>query len=681
MNIIEPPNLVRQERQFVEPPGLVQQERQLVEFPNLVQQERQLMDLYPLSREVPNVDAAVAEIARYSAELTLPQGTIHVISDVHGEDQKLRHVINNASGSLRPLVEKLFQEHLTPKHFQELLTLIFYPAEVVSRLERVLRTPQQQKDYALRMLHELFAVVRVLASRISLNHAMRIFPAEFRELFTEILHAPTAGRDRAYVEAIVDALAEEGALLRLIHLTGRVIRNLAIDELIIAGDCWDRGPRGDRVVEYLMQQPNVAVTWGNHDAAWLGAALGQEALICQVLRISLRYQRLMQLEEGYGIPLAPLDMLARKEYENDPSESFAVKGSEMRDARSMHLMQKAIAIMQFKLEGQTIARHPEWGLEHRRLLHRIDLAAGTVEVDGAIYPLRDAHLPTLDPTDPYALSEEEAVCLERLRTSFLASQKLADQVRWMTTRGHMHLIREDHLIFHGCVPVDERGDYLPMAVRGRPYRGKALFNAIEREVYRLVDRPSAAPDDLDLFWYLWSGPESPLFGKDRITTFERDLIADPATHHETNNPYFRLIHEAWFCEKILAEFGVDPVEGMIVNGHVPVKVEKGESPLKKSGKAVTIDGAFSRSYGDHGFTLVLEPRRTFIATHHKFQSVEAAIEMGADIVPKRTVVRESEQPRRIAGSQRGRELRYSIERLKQLIVAYRNHDLTERFPI
>src|SRR5208283_4232407 len=229
MNVIEPPNLAQQERQLIEPL-------------NLVQQERQLMDLYPLSREVPNVDAAVAEIARYSAELTLPQGTIHVISDVHGEDQKLR-----------PLVEKLFQEHLTPKHFQELLTLIFYPAEVVSRLERVLRTPQQQKEYALRMLHELFAVVRVLASRISLNHAMRIFPGEFRDLFTEILHAPTAGRDRVYVEAIVDALAEEGALLRLIHLTGRVIRNLAIDELIIAGDCWDRGPRGDRVVEYLMQ--------------------------------------------------------------------------------------------------------------------------------------------------------------------------------------------------------------------------------------------------------------------------------------------------------------------------------------------------------------------------------------------------------------------------------------------
>jgi fructose-1,6-bisphosphatase-3 len=595
--------------------------------------EREPVGLHPLSREIPNIDAAVAAIARFSAELTLPQGTIHVISDVHGEDQKLRHIINNASGTLRPLVERLFQEHLTPKHFQELLTLIFYPAEVVGRLERTLRTPQQQKDYALRMLHELFAVVRLLAARHSLKHATRIFPLEYQELFTEILHAPATGRDRAYVEAIVDALADEGSLLHLIHLTGRAIRNLTIDELVMAGDCWDRGPRGDRVVDYLMQQPNVALTWGNHDAAWLGAALGQEALICHVIRISLRYRRLLQLEEGYGIPLAPLDWLVRTVYADDPAENFAVKSIGMRDATSMARMQKATAVMQFKLEGQAIMRHPEWGLEHRRLLHRIDPAAGTIELDGVIYPLKDAHLPTLDPVSPYALSPEEVACLERMRTSFLASQKLADQVRWMTARGRMHLVREGHLIFHGCVPVDEQGDYLSMVVAGRLFCGKALFDAIEREVYRLVERPPFRPEELDLFWYLWSGPQSPLFGKDRITTFERDLVADPRTHHETKNPYFQLIHEAWFCDKILAEFGVDPSQGMIVNGHVPVKVEEGESPLKKSGKAVTIDGAFSQAYGDHGFTLVLEPRHTFIATHHKFESVQAAIEQGAESCP------------------------------------------------
>ncbi len=639
--------------------------------------ERDLVALQALAREVPNIDAAAAEIARFSAELTLPQGTIHVISDVHGEDQKLRHVINNASGTLRPLVQRLFEEHLPPRRFQDLLALIFYPAEMVGRLEKVLPTPEGQKEYAMRTLNELFNIVRLLASRRSLKQATRVFPAEYRDLFSEILQAPGASRHRAYTDAIVDQLAQHGRVLRFLHLTGRVIRNLAIDELVIAGDCWDRGPRGDRVVDYLMQQPNVALTWGNHDAAWLGAALGHGALICHVLRISIRYRRLAQLEEGYGIPLAPLDYLARTVYADDPAKAFTVKGTGLRDSLAMARMQKAAAVMQFKLEGQAIARHPEWEMDHRRLLHRIDLKAGTVEVDGVVHPLKDAYFPTLDPADPYRLNEEEEACLQRLRASFYASQKLWNHVRWLSARGRMHLVREGHLIFHGCMPVDAQGGYLPMTVAGKTHRGRALFDAIEREVFRLVDAGPRTPEDLDLFWYLWSGPASPLFGKDRITTFERDLIDDKKTHHESKNPYFRLIHEGWFCDKILEEFGVDPAEGMIVNGHVPVKVEEGESPLKRSGKAVTIDGAFSEAYGDHGFTLVLEPQQTFIATHHHFESVQAAIERGADIVPERTVIREWDRPRRVAAGHQGQQLRLQIETLERLIQAYRNHDLPQ----
>jgi fructose-1,6-bisphosphatase-3 len=641
--------------------------------------EHDLVALHALSREVPNIDAAVAQIARYSAEFTLPQGTIHVLSDVHGEDQKMRHVINNASGTLRPLVERLFREHLTPRQFQELITVIFYPAEVVERLERVLTTPEDQKRYARGILPQLFAVVRVLAAKRSLKHCVRVFPTDYRDLFSEILHSPAAERHRAYVDAIIDALAEHGRVLHLIHLTGRLIRNLAIDELIMAGDCWDRGPRGDHVVDYLMRQPNVTLTWGNHDAAWMGATLGHEALICHVLRISIRYRRLMQLEEGYGIPLVALEKLVRTVYADDPAECYAVKGESLRDPLTMARVQKAAAVMQFKLEGQAIARHPEWNLDHRRLLHRMDLKAGTIELDGTIYPLQDKYFPTIGPADPYALSPEEASCLEQLRSSFMASEKLWLQVRWMSDRGWMALIRENHLIFHGCVPVDEKGEYLPMAVAGRFYRGRELFEAIEQEVYRLAGGPTPTQSELDLFWYLWSGPESPLFGKDRITTLERDLIADPKTYHETKNPYFRLIHEVWFCDKILAEFGVDPTDGMIVNGHVPVKVEEGESPLKKSGKAVTIDGAFSEAYGDHGFTLVLEPQQTFIATHHHFESVQAAIEKGADIIPSRTVIWERERPRRIADSQRGRVLGFAIAQLEQLIEAYRSHELAQRF--
>jgi fructose-1,6-bisphosphatase III len=636
----------------------------------------ELATLEPLAREVPDVDAAIAEIARLSGELTLPKGTIHVISDIHGEDKKLRHVINNASGTLRPLVEHLFKDRMLPHEFQEFLTLIFYPAEVVGRLEQTLRDPQEQKAYALRTLRDLFDIVRVLASRRSLEAATRLLPADYRELLAEILHAPSTERDQAFIAAIVDQLVRRGRVLHLIHLIGRVIRNFAIDELIIAGDCWDRGPRGDNVVEYLMQQPNVSFVWGNHDAAWLGACMGHDALVCHVVRISIRYSRVLQLEEGYGIPIEPLESLARSIYRDDPATSFAVKGSWIREDLTMARMQKAAAVMQFKLEGQLIERHPEWDMGHRRLLHRMNLQKGTIEVDGVEYRLKDVYFPTIDPENPYELTAEERLCVRRLRSSFLASQKLWNHMRWMVGQGNMFLRREEHLIFHGCIPVDEQGNFLPMIIDGQPHTGRELFKAIEQVVFRVPETRNR--NDLDLLWYLWSGPRSPLFGKDRIATLERDLIADARPHHETKNPYFRLIHETWFCEKILAEFGVETDQGLIVNGHVPVELEKGESPIKRSGKAITIDGAFSESLGDHGFTLVLEPHRTFLALHYHFESVEAAILRGADIIPSITVVREWDHARTVADSQRGRRLRAEIEQLERLIVAYRNHELRER---
>ena len=629
--------------------------------------EAELASLRSLSREVPNVDFAVAEIARFSAELTLPRGAIHVLSDIHGEDKKLRHIINNASGTLRPLTERLLQHRMESAEFEEFLKLLFYPAEVVARLELTLKDPEQQRAYAQKTLPHLFEIVRVLASRRSLKHSTRLFPGEYRELFTEILHEPSTDRDRAYIQAIITELVRRKRVLHLVHLTGRVIRNLAVDEIVIAGDCWDRGPRGDRVVDYLMAQPNVSFVWGNHDMAWLGACLGDEALIAQVLRISLRYRRLTQLEEGYGIPVQPLEVLARTVYANDPATPFLPTESGMREASMIARMQKAAAILQFKLEGQKIERHPEWNLDHRRLLHRIDRARRTVSIGGMEYPLTDSALPTVDPTDPYALSEEERVCLERIRGSFLASKALWNQMRWMVSHGRMWLSREENLIFHGCVPVDERGDFLPMLVEGRNVAGRSLFETLESMVYRVLEtRDSVA---LDWLWYLWSGPNSPLFGKDRITTFERYFVTEPKAHHETKNPYFSLIHEEGFCAKILHEFGVDP-GGLIVNGHVPVKLEKGESPLKRSGKAITIDGAFSEAYGDHGFTLVLEPGGTILAKHHHFESVEAAVHQGADIIPDIDLIRRYPAPKRVADSQRGRDLQHAIAHLERLIDAY-----------
>jgi fructose-1,6-bisphosphatase III len=635
--------------------------------------EPELAVLRPLARRFPNPDSALAEIARLSAELTLPKGAVHVVSDVHGEDVKLRHIVNNASGTLRPLVERLFAARLSKAELQDFLALIFYPREMLERLEPEHAEPAPRRAFARRVLPDLITVVRALAPRYTLEHVSRLLPADYADLLRELLHEPSRGAE--YVDAVIDPLIRQGRDRHLIRLMVRLVRDLAVSELIVAGDCLDRGPRGDRVIEYLRRQPNVSFTWGNHDVAWLGAGLGQEALIAHVLRVSIRYRRLSQLEEGYGITMQPLEHLVRTVYKDDPAETYRPKGTGLRETDTMARMQKAAAVMQFKLEGQTIARHPEWHLDHRRLMKTLDPAAGTVAVDGKTYPLRDRSFPTLDPARPEELSAEEKKCMDRLRRSFLSSQKLWEHVRFLAERGALWLRRDDHLIFHGCVPVDDGGRFLPFPVDGTPRAGRALFEALERVVVRSLDTRTAA--DLDLLWYLWSGPLAPTFGKDRITTLERDLVADAAAHVETKNPYFKLIHEPAFCERVLAEFGCDPARGLIVNGHVPVKIDKGESPLKRSGKAITIDGAFSEAYGDHGYTLVMEAERTFIGMHHHFESVEAAVRDGVDIIPTTTVVREWQPPRRVADTERGAEIRAEIELLERLVNAYRSNSIRE----
>ena len=629
-----------------------------------------------LANEYPNVEAAVAEIARLTAVLTLPKGAVHVISDIHGEDKKLRHVINNASGTLRPLVEEIFGGRMTSDEMTEFVTLVFYPAEVTKQLEQTLQADEQIRDYAFRMLGPQLELLRFLVSNFSLRLATQVFPNEYRELLLEMMHAPSTERGPSFVTAIIDELVRRGRALHLIHLLGRLIRNLAIDELIIGGDCWDRGPRGDRVMDYLQMQPNVEFIWGNHDVLWLGAALGHDALICAVLRISLRYRRIGQLDEGYSVPLTPLEHLANTVYAEDPAEFFMPKGEGMRPKQVVARMQKAVAIMQFKLEGQIIERNPQWELDHRRLLHRIDHDRGLITIDGQQYALRDNRFPTIDRDKPYELTAEESYCLEVLRASFLSSQKLADHMRYMVGRGSMYLIRDDCLIFHGCVSVDDRGDFLPMIVDGQSLAGRKQFEGIETVVRRSVKEASAK--DLDFLWYLWSGPRSPLFGKDRIATLERDFIADKTPHKEIKDPYFALIHDEEFCEKVLREFGVSTVSGLIVNGHVPVKVDDGESPLKRSGKAITIDGAFSEAYGDYGYTLVLESDRIVLAEHHHFESVEAAIRDGVDIVPRVQTIRTFDTPKSTRDTERGERISYRIEMLERLVDAYHSNRLLEQ---
>lgn len=638
--------------------------------------EADLTMLELLALEFPNVDAAIAETARLAAVQTLPRNAVHIISDIHGEDKKLQHVINNASGTLRPLVERLFADKMTKDELADFLKLTFYPAEVTDRLKQTLNTPQDVKAYAVRTLMPQLELLRYLVSNFSLRLATRLFPPDYQELLLEMLHAPSTERGPEFIDAMLDELVARDRALHLIHLIGRLIRNLAVDELIIGGDCWDRGPRGDLVVEYLRRQPNVEFIWGNHDALWVGAALGNEALICTVLRVSLRYRRMGQLDEGYSVPLTPLEHLARTIYADDPAEFFMPKSSGMRPNDVVARMQKAAAVMQFKLEGQLIERNPQWDLGHRRLLHRINHEASTIEVDGKIYDLKDACFPTIDPQNPYQLTVEEEACLKRLKHSFLNSQKLQEQVRYMVGRGSMYLRRDECLIFHGCVPVDSHGKFLPLTVDGEQLSGREMFEGIEKVVHRAV--ASSEQADLDFLWYLWSGPRSPLFGKDRIATFERDFIQDKASHKETKDPYFSLIHEVDFCDSVLTEFGMETDGGLIVNGHVPVKVEEGESPLKRSGKAITIDGAFSEAYGDYGYTLLLEANRIILAEHHHFESVDAAIRDGIDIVPNVQEIRTFSKPRCTGETERGQRIQYRIEMLESLIEAYQTNRLHEQ---
>ncbi len=408
----------------------------------------------------------------------------------------------------------------------------------------------------------------------------------------------------------------------------------------------------------------------------MGACLGHEALIATVLRISLRYRRLSQLEEGYGITLAPLERLARTVYADDPAECFKAKGTGLRDDLLMARMQKAVAVLQFKLEGQVVARRPEWGMEARCLLHRIDARAGTVEIDGSTHPLRDTHLPTVNPEDPYALSAEESACMERLRESFVSSSPLWRHMSEVVRHGAVWLRRDEALIFHGCVPVDEEGEPLALEVEGQTFAGRVLFDALDRVVRRLFRRGAQTSSrDADWLWYLWTGPRSPLFGKDRMATFETYFVEDKATHAEQKNPYFRLLHDADFCARVSSEFGVR--EGMIVNGHVPVRVERGEEPVKRGGHAVTIDGAFSEAYGDRGYTLILGPGGVALAEHHHFESIGDAITAGADIVPKVTTLRAYDPPRTVADTEEGASIRRHAAALERLANAYEQGLLLE----
>jgi fructose-1,6-bisphosphatase-3 len=631
--------------------------------------------LRALARRFPTTAAALAEIGHLRAVLTLPKGTVHVVSDVHGEHKKLTHIVNNASGTLRPLVEALFASRLEPQELRTLLSIIYYPRETYARLRPEDETARMR--LVVQIVEREIEVLRALSRRHTRRHVEKVYPPALAGTLRELLSSRAEEDGRAaFQAALLEPLVRAGLEIELLRALAHAIRNLSVEELVVAGDLGDRGPRVDRVIDFLMRQRRVSIVWGNHDACWMGACLGQEALIATVLRVSLRYRRLSQIEEGYGITMAPVEKLARTMYGDDPAERFQVKGEGLRDRLEMARMQKAMAILQLKLEGQAIARHPEWEMEDRRLLHRIDPEAGTVTIDGVAHPLRDRALPTIDWRDPYALHPEEAACIARLRESFYRSARLWEHMSWVERHGSMSLTRDRALIFHGAVPVQDDGAWRASTIDGEKVSGKALFAACERVVRRAFRDRAAA--DLDTLYWLWAGPASPLFGKDRMATFETYFVADKATHHETKDPYFAKIHDADFCARVIGELGGDRERGLIVNGHVPVKLDEGEKPMKRSGRAVTIDGAFSEAYGDRGYTLVLDANGTWLAQHHHFESVDAAVANGADIIPTIEHIERLEAPRTVGGTEVGVELRHEIDALEALVRAYAAHEVREQ---
>lgn len=635
--------------------------------------------LEALARRFANREAAIAEIAHLEAVLTLPKGTVHVVSDVHGEYKKLSHVIRNASGSLRVLIDRLFADLAEDERSLTLRT-VYYCEATWSHLGLDSKSDDERNAFFFTMLARLLTIARALATTWSDRAVDRVPPPAYRLLFRELFSLSAGTRpddDGRYLRALVEPFLSRGIAKDLLRLTSRVARNLSVYELIVAGDLGDRGPRLDKVIEVISKQPRLAIAWGNHDVSWMGACLGHSALIATVVRISLRYGRTQQLEEGYGIPLEPLETLARQVYGNDPGHpTWKGKVSVVGRADDVVAkMQKAIAILQWKLEGQTIARNPDFAMDERRLLRQLDLRNKTITVAGHTFPLTDTHLPTIDVDAPERLTPEEQRCIDALQASFLASPVLWKQMQFVRKRGAMLLRRDTAFIFHGCVPVNDDGSYQDVVVDDLPTAGPALLTAFDRVVHRAFREKRGK--DLDWLWYLWTGPRSPLFGKDKMSTIESHLIDDEGVKHETKGAYFRLVHDVAFCDRLIRDLGGDPATSLLVNGHVPVKVETGEEPLKKSGKAVTIDGAFSEAYGDKGFTLILEARRTAIAEHHHFESVDDAVRAGADIVPVVKDLRTWSTPRLVGDTEAGAAIRREVQALTALVAAFEDNLLNE----
>ena len=656
-----------------------------------------------LSEKFPNSQAVISELINLRAILSLPKGTEHFVSDLHGESMAFIHMIKNASGVVRKKVDEVYGNTISEEEKRALCALIYYPDE---RLELIKRFYAGEKvdgilnlnsqisnlksldEWYRTRLHQVVEVARAVTIKYSRSKVHKLLPPDYAYIIKELLHETNLEQhDRnTYYNAIIDAIIETGSADQLIIVISYLIHSLTIDTLHIVGDIFDRGSGAAKILDVLDTVRDYDIEWGNHDIEWMGAMAGNMALLATVLRVSIRYANIETLEEGYGINLLPLANFAMTVYGNDPCTIWQTKDFEnnprlTRSAQLMAKMHKAISIIQFKLEGQTVLRHPEWHMDDRAILHHLTMDNGHWTLDGQV--LLDQNLPTIDPKDPYALSKYEQDLMNQLWRSFRKSEKMQKHLRMLYEHGSLYLVRNGFLLYHAAIPLNADGSFTEADVCGERVSGKALMDrtdAIIRQAY--YGEGQAKTDALDYMLYLWEGANSPLYNKDKMTTFERYFLPKGEAWDEHKGAYFTLADDEEICKKILKEFGLNPATGRIVNGHVPVRTIKGETPMRANGKRFVIDGGFSKPYqektGIAGYTLIYNSHGIQLVEHESFESREQAILSGSDI-HNRTLLQDFSGKRiRIKDTDKGKELLEQINSLEQLLENYRNGVFRER---
>lgn len=652
--------------------------------------EEDMRYLQLLSQSFPTVAEASTEIINLQAILNLPKGTEHFLADIHGEYEAFIHVLKNASGNIKRKVNELFGNTLRESEKRELCTLIYYPEQ---KLELVKHNETDIDDWYHITLHQLVAVCRDVSSKYTRSKVRKSLPADFSYIIQELLHEHTEDHDKtAYVNVIVDTIISTGRADDFIIAIANVIQRLAIDSLHILGDIYDRGPGAHIIMDTMRKYHSWDMQWGNHDILWMGAAAGNDACICNVIRLSLRYGNLPTLEDGYGINLVPLATFAMETYKNDPCMEFIPKtsgGASLLDEKTLRLtaqMHKAIAVIQFKVESQIIAKHPEWKMNDRCLFEHVDYQNGTIDLQGKTYKMSSCSFPTINPAAPSELSPEEEILISKLHHSFSVCEKLHKHIRVMLQHGCMYGIYNNNLLFHASCPLNEDGSLKEVEIfPGKKYSGRALMHHTGMQI-RTAFQQDSAPEErdyaIDYFLYLWCGPDSPLFDKSKMATFERYFIADKETHVEEKGYYFKLRDDEEVIDHILDAFGVVGSNRHIINGHVPVRTLKGENPIKANGKLMVIDGGFSKAYhnetGIAGYTLVYHSRGFQLVQHEPFTSTEDAIQRGTDIKSTTQIVEMSNRRMLVADTDIGVELRKQIDDLEELLFAYRHGYIKEK---